>query len=522
MEATNGGTLYIPAFQDNSGGGVIQANGGTVQFNANMQGGTLRTTNNGTVTGTGIIGYLSPTVVDNQAGGTINANSGSLVFSASSTVTNAGLMEATPGGTLELQGTVTNTAGTVTANGATVKLSGGSILGGTVSVINGGTISGGGTLDAQSLTNQGTIVANSGQLLLSSPTTVTNTGLITSTGSNTLKFQNAAVDNTGGNITANGGTVLLDTSSSSPGVTISGGAVNIQNGGTFTTTGSYTNSSDIFIGNAPNDTHQNHVNVIDKLVNHGSVTFSGANDHLYAGTIVNNGTVTMTGMNMLLSTGGGDELDTVSFTNMGGVLVGKNELLAVSAFFFQDSGTLEVNGSLTTEGLLINGGEVSGSGTITGSITNTAGTVSASDPGTPDIVTINGNYTQGSGGTFEDFLGGASAGNGLNFYGRLVVNGQVSLSGTLDLMLVNGFAPTAGETFLLLTSTGTLSGSFSNLVLPAGGFWYLSYNNGCGAGNAGCVVVTFENVAGTPEPSTMWLLLGGIVIAIAISRSSLV
>jgi hypothetical protein len=60
-------------------------------------------------------------------------------------------------------------------------------------------------------------------------------------------------------------------------------------------------------------------------------------------------------------------------------------------------------------------------------------------------------------------LGGRNA---QSEFDRLSVSGDVSLAGTLQISLINGFTPTLGDSFDIL-DWGTLSGTFSTLQLPA-------------------------------------------------------
>ena len=67
-------------------------------------------------------------------------------------------------------------------------------------------------------------------------------------------------------------------------------------------------------------------------------------------------------------------------------------------------------------------------------------------------------------------------------YDQLQVSGQLSLGGTLDVVLIPGFTPTAGNAFDLL-EWGTLVGTFNTLNLPSlspGLAWNTSqlYNTG--------------------------------------------
>ena len=80
--------------------------------------------------------------------------------------------------------------------------------------------------------------------------------------------------------------------------------------------------------------------------------------------------------------------------------------------------------------------------------------------GTGHGITINGNYTQTSGGSLDLTIGGTHAGE----YDLFNITGTASLAGTLGLTTANGFAPTNGETLVLLESSGARSGGFNNLV----------------------------------------------------------
>lgn len=124
--------------------------------------------------------------------------------------------------------------------------------------------------------------------------------------------------------------------------------------------------------------------------------------------------------------------------------------------------------------------------------------------GTPAVL----GYNQFADGVLDEVLRGSSR------YGTIVAGPwplpgnteggyQVSLDGTLDIMLQNGFTPALGESFTILTTApGDLSGTFSDVTWDAfdngQGYFVVSYNQ-----PAGEVVITAEAV---PEPSTLLLL----------------
>jgi serralysin len=63
-------------------------------------------------------------------------------------------------------------------------------------------------------------------------------------------------------------------------------------------------------------------------------------------------------------------------------------------------------------------------------------------------------------------------------YDQLHIMGSGALGGTLEVSLLNNFAPTLGDVFTIVTGTKPLAGTFSTLILPelGGGFgWRLNY-----------------------------------------------
>ena len=96
-----------------------------------------------------------------------------------------------------------------------------------------------------------------------------------------------------------------------------------------------------------------------------------------------------------------------------------------------------------------------------GSLTNNAKVSPGLSAGTLTIAT---NYVELPGAVLEIELGELTPGSG---YDRLVVTGAVSLAGTLNVSLVNGFAPPAGSSYRIVTA-GALSGVFAATNYPPG------------------------------------------------------
>ena len=79
------------------------------------------------------------------------------------------------------------------------------------------------------------------------------------------------------------------------------------------------------------------------------------------------------------------------------------------------------------------------------------------------IIEIGGDYGQLPNATLKIDLEGDQPGE----HDQLQVAGSVTLNGTLDVSAINGFEPTAGQTFEIITAD-SVSGAFSNIVLADG------------------------------------------------------
>ena len=126
------------------------------------------------------------------------------------------------------------------------------------------------------------------------------------------------------------------------------------------------------------------------------------------------------------------------------------------------AGTMSINNVLTTGGgsVDVQEGTVTGGGSIGGNVKNNGGTISpGNSAGTMEIA---GDYVQTEEGTLLMEIAGTKPGSE---YDLLTVEGQVSLDGVLEVALLEGFQPAAGDSFDLL-DFGSLAGAFDNLDLP--------------------------------------------------------
>ena len=79
----------------------------------------------------------------------------------------------------------------------------------------------------------------------------------------------------------------------------------------------------------------------------------------------------------------------------------------------------------------------------------------------PAVVSFDGGFGVASTGTVQIELGGATPGSQ---HDQLVVAGDAQLGGTLELVLINGYTPTLGSTFTVLTSAGLNGTSFDTIL----------------------------------------------------------
>jgi T5SS/PEP-CTERM-associated repeat protein len=88
---------------------------------------------------------------------------------------------------------------------------------------------------------------------------------------------------------------------------------------------------------------------------------------------------------------------------------------------------------------------------------------------------VDGDYTQTGAGALDIQLASAAS------LDELAISGRATLNGTLDISLFNGFTPTVGQSFDLLTASGGITGQFTSLNLPSllsgghGPFWTIVY-----------------------------------------------
>lgn len=145
-------------------------------------------------------------------------------------------------------------------------------------------------------------------------------------------------------------------------------------------------------------------------------------------------------------------------------------------------GALNVTGSLSVANSLnvLANGTLAGTGAVNGNVSSAGFLLPGSSPG---ALTINGNFTQTTGGVLRVEIGGSNAG----LFDQLRVLGAVALGGSLEVVFVNGFVSTAGNRFVIIDNdrSDAVAGAFAGLpegfVLTANNRkLHVSYSGGTG------------------------------------------
>ena len=251
-----------------------------------------------------------------------------------------------------------------------------------------------------------------------------------------MTFSGGTVSDINGIIGNNGNS---DTVLVSGGLWSNSGLLTVGNGGNsnqLTISGGLVAASNVVIGATASLSNQITVAGGSLIASNGS---TGSLD-------VRNGTLTLNS--------GTIAVDCLYVTNANGVVNFAGGTLSALLITNANGQAFVVGGGTTTATLLLSSG---GTYQFAQGLTIGNNGVLA---GTGHGITINGNYTQTSGGSLDLTIGGTGVGQ----YDLFNITGTASLAGTLELSSANGFTPTNGETLVLLQSSGARTGAFSNLV----------------------------------------------------------
>ncbi len=389
------------------------------------------------------------------------------------------------------------------------------------------------TISPSNFNNVGTAEATASGSVLSLNNNTTNSGIIKAGSGSVVSITGNFVSKTGSSIDAAAGTVNLQNVTVTGTVTgTTGTTLNFGNSGNNNITGATINSDialtkDAFVRIDGTVTQNGTINL--GTTSNGIQIYDGSGPSTFvlgsAGKLVGFGTVseaygggTFTNNGLVNSNGSGAaqtlSINTDNFNNTGTTEVQKGAFLFVgNGGENQTAGLTQVDGTYTTNApLAINGGTLKGSGTIVGNVVNNGGTVAPGD--SPGTLTVNGNYSQGSGGKLN--IEFDSAANDL-----LAVSGLATTGGTLDVNYTGSSPFTGlGSTFAFLdygTVASSITGSpftqyFTNETA-------LSNNTGLITGQNGFTYELFNDTA--KSALELKVLTGGAPVPEANSATSL-
>ncbi|HEX3745090.1 MAG TPA: SBBP repeat-containing protein, partial [Bryobacteraceae bacterium] len=450
--------------------------------------------------------------------GSVQANSGTLNFtaladsSASWSVATAATLglSAGTGATAALSGTIAGTGTAAVnfgANGGAINLAGSSydVAGGTAGI--GGTTNFSGTT-----TRVGTVTVNNSAILNFTTPLANNPGALTVSDSGVVNFSTGSP--TPNTITIP--TLTLGSSSELTGtdtVTVTG-LFSWMGGSVCTVAACTAPAGAQAILNANGGISDSNANLYKNLLgrtlnNSGIATLNSTSYYMQLGysSVVNNlaaGTwnIAADPQSLHTTTGGGTfnnaglfektvttGTSSVSpvFNNTGSVQANSGTLSFLSSFT-QTAGSIFLGGGSVnfTSSPGIQGGTIGGSGTISGTYSGSVSTdpagalapgVTAPSPVAGSLSLTgsgSGNYTQGAG-AFDVKIGGTASGE----YDTVSAAGSAQLGGILNVGLIGGFSPVAGNSFTILTANSLGGSKFASTRLPtlsAGNGWQVNYN----------------------------------------------
>jgi len=188
-----------------------------------------------------------------------------------------------------------------------------------------------------------------------------------------------------------------------------------------------------------------------------NVGFSGIPN---GGTFINTGTFRNLGSGTCLFNGNW------SFQNLaGGIIDAANGVIDIADFENAQNAIIQGIASINVHTVFTNNGIVAPG--------NSAG-----------LLTYIGNYNPSTTGVLDIEFEGLNPGSE---YDQLGISGNAFLNGTLNISLINGYVPAVGDSFIVLTTTGSVTDSFETVNVTQGLF--VDVHN-----NSNNVVVVIDSV----------------------------
>jgi len=482
---------------------------GTIDTNGLVNYGTIFSNGSGFAISPGSAGFSNHGTLEVATGSSMVVSGGTFTNFAGSTLTGGTY---NIGGTLQIDqlgyngGEITTNAANIILNGANssfVDANGKDALSSLNTNAMGAsfTIEGGRNFTtAANFTNNGTLNIASSNSKFTVNGNLTNFANNTLTGgtydvTGALQFNGAHIVTNDANITLTGTSSQITDQHGNNGLASfatngTGASFTIAGGRNFTTAGNFTNNGTLGVASSTstfvvNGNLSNYATSTETLTGGtynlvGALQFNGANIVTNAATIVLNGTASKImdqhGANGLANfatnaTGGSFTLEggrtfttAGAFTNKGLFTIGSSSTFTVGGTgtsFTQLSGTTTDNGTLavsSTGSLGLQAGSLFGTGAVNGKITS-SGTITPGDSSTSTgVLTDSGAYAQTATGKLDVSIGGTTVGSK---YDQLKTTTS-SLNGTLNISLINGFVPTIGSTFKIVTFNSE-TGQFSTV-----------------------------------------------------------
>jgi hypothetical protein len=487
--------------------------GGTIE-NANSSNALAGlATNTGKLTIAGSSNNVSTTASSFSNTGTLTINAGdSLTATALTQLTGSNSSKTLSAGTYVLGGNLDLTSAglTITKNSATLTLEGGTINSNGVNALsalatNTGklTIAGTGvnvSTTAASFSNTGTLTINSGDRFTAPALTQISGSTLSGgafvLGGNLDLTATANITTNSSVLTLEGGTIMTGTTNDLANLSSNTNSLTLASNASFTAAGNFTNSGALTISKGSTFTLTGSnllTNLSSGTLTSGTYTIGGTLQLTNAngGITTNAANLTLTGNSAKILDGTSNALAgfnnntgtftlassatlttaSSNFTNSGTAVVSKGTTLTVGGTgnsYKQSAGMTTVDGTLVgngTTGISVTGGKILGAGTLRANVSigggGTTPTINVGDSGKAGLLKITGTYAQLSTGTMNVSIGGTTVGTQ---FSQLQVSGAASLGGTLTAALVNGFTPTVGQTFTVLTAS-SVAGTFSNSTI---------------------------------------------------------
>ncbi|MBE0639477.1 MAG: hypothetical protein IH598_13250, partial [Bacteroidales bacterium] len=322
--------------------------------------------------------------------------------------------------------------------------------------------------------NGGTLVFANGTINNSSPIILSNATLAVNEG---LTFN----WNTGSAITGSGvlsfnhpgSTLVLNNDMVIPSTTSLVLASNVTGAGNLTCNGALTLDSYYIEINGPGTLAINEnsiwnaarLNRVTTVANGKTLTMAGGSDKWLGANLTNNGTIDWQDGSFRFTAAG------VTCTNAGLFTIsgnnGTDQINGTGNLNLINSGTLKKTSTGTTSFnhfSCTNNGTIQGLGTYNFMSNPITGNGSIAPGLSPGILTMDGQQPLSANSTLEiEILDGTGAGSG---HDQLQRNGDLTLAGTITIT-ETGIVPNGVYTIINLTS-GTISGSFASVNLPAG------------------------------------------------------